>query len=352
MNSSDVYLGFWTNWSKNGRALGATLTTTREAGNLLLAFTGFFVSFVASRLWRIFCVALHEHHSTSRPRDAVHHQRQVILRNSTSPDAGLLSLCQLLWAWRRAGARHTLRVLPAAVLALFLIVAFVVAGGYSSRISTLTGDDVLLVGDNCGILYNSGGGDAQTNSVMVEIDRNEFSMINYAQQCYATPGLATTDCDMFVVPSLPTAVTDTNASCPFEEAICRHASGNIRLDTGYLDSNDDLGINAPEDQRLGLRYVLQCAPLTSEGLTTRVTVGNDSLVRYNYGAHLLRDEVGDMTQENYTYQIEDLDAQYGYARLGQFVNPPSTNFMLEYDPHVRLRPLRTGRPPPSILGMY
>lgn len=47
-----VHLGTWTNWSR-GPIMGATLTTTRQYGNLFIAFTAFFVSFVASRFWHM-----------------------------------------------------------------------------------------------------------------------------------------------------------------------------------------------------------------------------------------------------------------------------------------------------------
>lgn len=47
-----VHLGTWTNWSR-GQVMGATLTTTRQYGNLFIAFTAFFVGFVASRFWKM-----------------------------------------------------------------------------------------------------------------------------------------------------------------------------------------------------------------------------------------------------------------------------------------------------------
>jgi hypothetical protein len=90
MNDNNVYLGVWTNWSK-GTVMGATLTMTRQQGDLLIAFTGFLIPFVASRFWRILCFILHLYYSTSKPEDAIYHQRQVILRNSSSPDTGLVS---------------------------------------------------------------------------------------------------------------------------------------------------------------------------------------------------------------------------------------------------------------------
>lgn len=85
-----VHLGVWTDWSR-GRVLGATLTLDRQQANLLIAFTASFVVFVGSRFWHILCLFLHQIYSTSDLRDALHHQRQVVLRNSGTSDAGLVS---------------------------------------------------------------------------------------------------------------------------------------------------------------------------------------------------------------------------------------------------------------------
>jgi hypothetical protein len=152
---NNVYLGVWTNWS-NGKVLGATLTTTRRDGNLLIALTGFLVPFVASRFWSIFCLVAHQYFSTSDSRDALHHQRQVILRNSSSPDSGLVSLFRLLWAWRSSRLsektkKYYSRLLPVILFAICCISAFTVAGAFSSQISSSPGEEV-LVGSNLPLL--------------------------------------------------------------------------------------------------------------------------------------------------------------------------------------------------------
>lgn len=85
-----VHLGVWTDWSR-GRVLGSTLTLTRTQANLLIAFTASFVVFVGSRFWRIACLVLHQSYSSAQPRDALHHQRQAVLRNSGSSDSGIVS---------------------------------------------------------------------------------------------------------------------------------------------------------------------------------------------------------------------------------------------------------------------
>lgn len=103
--------------------MGATLTLNRVDGNLLIAFTAVFVGVVTERIWRIACVLVsyfskrivRDHatsksfghfrsaqtnnigldtdvgdsrifyrcYSSSEPRDALYHQQQAILRNST-----------------------------------------------------------------------------------------------------------------------------------------------------------------------------------------------------------------------------------------------------------------------------
>ncbi|KAI0390551.1 hypothetical protein F5Y17DRAFT_471575 [Xylariaceae sp. FL0594] len=97
--ASNVYLGVWTNWAR-GPVFGSTLTTTKESGNLLIAFTATFIGFVASRLWVILCLCLHRCYSTQQPRNVLHHQRRIMLRNPVSPEASLSSIVQALWAWR------------------------------------------------------------------------------------------------------------------------------------------------------------------------------------------------------------------------------------------------------------
>src|SRR5437868_960868 len=145
-----VYLGVWTNWSR-GHILCQTLTTTKFYGNLLIAFTAFFVAFVATRFWRIVCLLLHNYYSTSEARTTIHHQRQVILRNSTSPESGLVAFLRLIWAWRPSERRRLASVLPPLLTASFCVIAFTVAGVFSSMISTSTGDDGLIKSSNCGV---------------------------------------------------------------------------------------------------------------------------------------------------------------------------------------------------------
>jgi hypothetical protein len=327
MDDDGVFLGVWTNWSR-GKVMGLTFTTTRQHGNLLVAFTGFLIPFVASRFWCIFCLVFHQYFSTAESRDAVHHQRQVILRNSSSPDSGLASLLRLLWAWRKSylcGENHHPRLFPVIFFAICCISAFTVAGGFSSQISSAPGDQVLIQDSLCGIEYVADSSnftaDAKSMAMMSE-KINDAA--NYAQQCYSSSSSGVLDCDKFVVKSLSTTTTKNDSSCPFQGNICRGNDTNLRLDTGYIDSNDGLGLNAPGNQRFAWRYVLQCAPLITQGYTTQVTINNRSVVRYNYGAI---DTVSNSTAKNFTYEIEDLDSQY-FGLRGLYGTLAGFNFKL------------------------
>jgi hypothetical protein len=274
MNDNNVYLGVWTNWS-NGTAMGATLTITRQQGDLLIAFTGFLIPFVASRFWSILCFILHLYYSTSKPEDAIYHQRQVILRNSSSPDTGLVSLFRLLWSWSSHHSTETRkpwsRLFLVLLLAICCISGFTAAGGFSSQISSAPGNEVLIIGDQCGIAYipitSNVTAEAQATTLMSQRINDAF---NYAQQCYSTSSFEMFDCDKFVVKNIAAAVTKNDSGCPFQGSICRSNNTNLTLDTGYIDSNDNLGLNAPKDQRFLWRYKLQCAPLVTEGYTTRL----------------------------------------------------------------------------------
>lgn len=295
-----VYMGIWTNWSR-GRIMGATLTLAQPEANLLIAFTAFFIALVAARFWIILCFALHRFYSTSDAQDAVYNQRQVILRNASSPEYGLWLLLQLLWENRRS--KKPFRPIFAVFLAVFCIVGFTIAGGFSSRISTAIGNEVLLKSVNCG--YESRV--SKTRSPYYPARPYEADVLNsaanYAQQCYysyASSGLL--DCGRFITQSIPGYINKT-AACPFkDDRICRRNGSNLWLDTGYVDSHKDLGLNAPENERIFWRSVLHCAPLVTRGFTSHKLTPSGNLTTYEYGASTGQ-------QNNITYTAESVESQ-------------------------------------------
>ncbi|KAI2469445.1 hypothetical protein F4781DRAFT_394085 [Annulohypoxylon bovei var. microspora] len=322
----NVYIGVWINWSR-GKILGATLTTTQAYGNLLIAFTAFFVALVASRFWRILCLILHRSYSTTQQRAAIHHQRQVVLRNSASAEAGLISFIRIVWAWKKSPWRHLIGLILPIVISLFLLVAFTVAGGFTSSISTAVGDDVLLKSFRCGPMpWVAPDIDSQMALSAANAEKMD-NAANYAQQCYSVSGLEVLECNKFVASRLPAAETNMAAPCPFQSGICRSQDSNVRFDTGYIDSNDHLGLNAPNDDRVGIRYVLECAPLKTEGYTTNFAADGRKFVQYNYGTRQVGSK-DNLTHEDFIWRVEDIDSQY--YRPNATIKSAKDNYELSY----------------------
>ncbi|KAK4227821.1 hypothetical protein QBC38DRAFT_443448 [Podospora fimiseda] len=293
-----VQLGVWTNWSR-GPVFGSTLTLTRENGNLLIAFTAFFVSLVATRLWRIACLVIHFAYSTLEPRDGVHHQRQAILRNSASPASAIFTLGQLCFAWRKSAKMTFWRTLPTILFAVASLWAFALATGFSSQISSAITNDVLVNGANCSYLYqraSSGSVYTMRDAAVIssEVSKRRDKALAYSQQCYPSGNVAALtssretrtgifDCGSYVVGRLPIKTIDMNAPCPFRGGICASNSSNLLLDTGLIDSHTHLGINAPSNERLKFRQVLRCAPLQTEGYTISGAGNYSNYTSYHYG---------------------------------------------------------------------
>lgn len=101
------------------------------------------------------------------------------------------------------------------------------------------------------------------------------------------------------------ATVDSSASCPFSDEICRTNSSNIILDSGYIDTVKDLGVNSPQDESVQFRTVLQCAPLETHGYTSTITTPADNFTQYYYGPFLNGPDI-----RNATFTVESLDSQY------------------------------------------
>jgi hypothetical protein len=299
----NVRLGIWTNWSR-GANMGLTLTLTRQNADLVIAFTAFFVSFVGARFWRVVCFTAHHFFSSPDPKDALHHQRQVVLRNSSTAESGLWSFVQLIWAWRSRAARHLLRLLPMCCIAMLSVLAFVTAGGFSARMSTSIGDEVLIDGSNCSI-FSTGSSPVYEDFHELDIWYTNIlsNARNYAQQCYTTDGATSTSTCGTLVKERLSSLQNTSASCPFKDQVCRTQSSNIILDSGYVDSHFDLGLNSPPDERILLRYRMHCAPLEVEGFISNVTINNVNYTRYNYGPN-------SAGKGNFTEQVLAQESQY------------------------------------------
>lgn len=291
-----IYLGAWINWSR-GPILGSTLTLKRSDGDLVIAFTAFFLTFVATRFWRLLCFMFHRLYSTSEPEDALYHQRQAILRNAATAEEAFRLFVMLVWTSRQS--RRWFRLALMLLATAFCIVTFAVASGFSSRISDSNGGEVLLTGYNCGYLYDP------ADSFLDDPYRGETleNAANYVQQCYSGNGDGP-DCGRFVKSHLVGVTIDENAACPFSNELCR-STENIRLDTGLIDSHDHLGLNAPHSQHISWRRVFSCGPLVTEGYTSQENTSIGLMTLYHYG-----DSPGLHGARNYVHKAKNLETLY------------------------------------------
>jgi hypothetical protein len=249
---------------------------------------------VGTRLWRIICLIIHFLYSRQSPQDALHHQRQAILRNSSNPESSLFKLAYLAFAWRNNATKPYTRLLAVVVMALLCVVGFTLASGFSSQVSIGIGTEVLLSGDKCAIIDESKHRTADLTERQTFFSPYHAKMVNnwdnYAQQCYQSNNSSTATlfgCGTFVKGRLTSSVT-TNAKCPFNETICQNQDRNIRIDTGFLDSHHDFGLNAPPQNRFQFRKITECAPIKSEGYTTKFNISKDrSYTQWPYGGNYI-----------------------------------------------------------------
>ncbi|GFF64340.1 hypothetical protein IFM47457_06188 [Aspergillus lentulus] len=266
-----TYTGPWINWSE-GVIRGATLTLSQKHAGVLSAFLAILVSFAGTLFWSILSFVIHQAYTTepTKGQDALHSQRQIILRNKTAAGAAW-ALIMLPFENGRTASRVKAigRSLPLAVLAILNILLFSVSGLFTSYITKTAGKSTIIVGPGCGgFTYNTS--DSIVNSKSLQ---DTYEAATYVRQCYqgSPSGLI---CGTYARPSIP-FTTNQNASCPFASELCAYNDRSaFEMDTGLLDSQADFGINARSKDRIKFRRVTTCAPVKhGSGLGT---VQNDS----------------------------------------------------------------------------
>jgi hypothetical protein len=279
-----VYLGVWTNWS-HGSVAGLTFTTTLASGDLFVAFLAIFVTFAGSSLWRMISFVIHQMYSQSTPQTLVYHQQQAILRNSETSTTACWRLAGMLWTWRKhAPTTHLKRTWLPLTMGILTFSGFTVAGIFSSRVGTSRGGEVLLVGNHCATIDPSLSSPQNYGLMQKYMASGIRTSANYASTCY-TNVRPVEGCRTFVRPSISFNTT-RQVACPFpgEDRICHSLNGAIALDSGFLDSHYDLGINSPLSGRFLYRTVSTCAPILNEGYTHVNSSTVPHTMRFMYGA--------------------------------------------------------------------
>lgn len=280
IDEDSVYTGAWINWSR-GRIGGATITLTRQEGQILTASLALFVTIAGTSFFRLICFALHWALSSEAPQDGIYHQMQAVLRNATTSANGLRNFFLLAWAWRAHRGQVLSRLAPMIAFAALIALAFSVSSIFVSRVSTSTGDDVLLKGSNCRPYFVQPLSLNLTSLSSSYWSQQGASSLNYARYCY-NGNVLKQKCKTYIKDRLQYSKR-LNFSCPFSNGMCLHNTSVLQLDTGYLDSHTDFGINAAPDDRFAYRNVATCAPLRRDGyVRTQPIPGNEQNVESFY----------------------------------------------------------------------
>jgi hypothetical protein len=251
--------------------LGATLTTSATTGVLLTNFLALFVAFVGSEVWALSSFVIHEWRSRPELKDILHYQQQALLR------AGL-SHWKFLWrTWTTAQAWKSSKLLdgPIRRSRLLLLVAFFHAliFGASSIFSaavTSTTTEVLIRSPVCGmpridVVFNPLSMKAEEiddiNALYTTgawaADRSR----DYARTCYLGSDALTNACGILVRSRLDSTANSSD-ECPFRDNACTKPT--FTIDSGVVDSDFHLGINAPVKNRIVFRKKFSCAPVDAE----------------------------------------------------------------------------------------
>ena len=276
--------------------MGATITLPAIQGNFLIAFLALVVHAAGTQFWGILCFAFHQVRFAAGEGDAFHGQQQVILRNSTTDTSALFWLMQQAWSWRRKPCWSLMRSLPLILVALLHILIFGAAGVFSSRVSQ-AGNEVLLLDKFCGT-YIPGTNKPTTQFNQTDLDAAailtifnqalEEDKLAYTRECYSGASSAgEASCQDLVSPRLQSKV-NFSAPCPFQADVCKYA-GAMELDTGYINSELDLGINSRPEDRVWYRTVSTWVPMNVTNYKSNWMNGNtglpgDKSLRYSLGS--------------------------------------------------------------------
>ncbi|KAJ9651306.1 hypothetical protein H2198_009400 [Neophaeococcomyces mojaviensis] len=281
-----AYEGIWTDWTK-GSVWGHTLTLNPTKATILTSSLAIFVTLCGIQLWTIIRYILHQWGVSLQPQPLTPHlsKQQLILRNASSALETARLMLELAWTAKTSTGKRSSRAYIISLSATVFAVLFLAAGAFSgqaiSGASANGASAVLLRSDHCGLWNETYRNVVETRNLSSTEDFSLFNKhtamrahdvrlsLEYARICYMsetpTIDMANT-CHTFKEPTVGWTAPRVG-SCPFASQICHNLSDTIVLDTGDIDSHEDLGINAPQNDRLRYRRVTTCAVLND---TSRV----------------------------------------------------------------------------------
>jgi hypothetical protein len=206
----------------------------------------------------------------------MYHQIQLVLRNTESQSALIKGFSQIIRSHKRSRSQAYRRTLFLMILAISYCLSLFLASTLSSYFITASDKSVLSISNHCGWIVEpdiSGENLVFSNEQAFDVanalaiaGRNSYKRsAGYSRSCYNQLSGNATTCDSFVQTMLPYAMR-REVSCPFDDQACNGSA--VSLDTGYLRSDTDLGINTRSGDSLAVRKVMTCVPLAGEKFAT------------------------------------------------------------------------------------
>lgn len=191
-------------------------------------------------------------------------------------------------------------------------VVFIVLGVFISRILAPPGYDaspILLKPGLCGEPLFNVSNPRASFAWAYKVSNETQAARTYVQQCYQGPTTSGL-CDTLPVAALSQYST-TFVDCPWSSGRCVLPTGAYQLESQWIDSHLDLGINARLEDRVAIKYRNTCSVITWEDLLHIVpdntTGGLFDLLQFNLGT-----VPGSL--DNITYEIsthsQDSDLPY------------------------------------------
>jgi hypothetical protein len=336
MSNTTVYHGVWHNHSTNT----LTLTLSSVTGGLLTNALVIWIGWVATQFWKSIRYLVHQINAGQGERDYLHHQKQAALRNSGSPESLFATLRKLWAAWRKPKPRGLgmlwafWRLITLIAVALVYFIGIEAAKLLSSFIYTKSGDDVLITSPFCGYGLIGNNTNSGTDYELLVLNQT-ITAETYVAQCYVPSP------DPFKCGYLPQAQikwTGNNTRCPF-------ASDNIclvlayQVDSGYMDSDHDLGINAAPSNRVQIRKLATCSPIHGKPFVTYANASDTDQAQYwPAGTQFVYLNLGPVKgNANWTFRYIDWQALVGFPYDVQYVLPIPVSVF--YHTHLHMHTL-------------
>ncbi|ERF76832.1 hypothetical protein EPUS_09499 [Endocarpon pusillum Z07020] len=322
-----IHYGIWINWDHSA-IVGSTITLSSRSGNLLTAFLAIFVGLTGTAAWKILAFSAHQLRSTQSPSDGLHHQQQVILRNTGAPIAAAWQFVQLTYFWRRLAKQSSWRSIPLPLLALTNVMGFAVASILSSEVTRAAGNEVLIRSGNCGNWTLESDTPNLVFNVYKKTLNDTITAATYARACYGIES-NTPLCGRYKKQQISYTVNQ-NETCPFKSGLCLKSTPALSMDTGNISSHYHLGINTRKKDRIVFRRKTTCAPIASKGYITSFNYTDATKMVKELGGRFLGHSgdiidfynFGRTGENNFTYSYNRYVAalNFGYG-LRSFLYP-------------------------------